>query len=107
VNDITKYVAKWKLNPHAPWPKDPKEYQKIIEDLWAGAGMLMKKGLLVDWGAFINTNQGYCVFEGDPATCMKGVMMFYPWVLMEPRTVLSLEETSKNTREMWEMRAKI
>jgi hypothetical protein len=107
VNDITKYVAKWKLNPHAPWPKDPKEYQKIIEDLWAGAGMLMKKGLLVDWGAFINTNQGYCVFEGDPATCMKGVMMFYPWVLMEPRTVLSLEETSKNTREMWEMRAKM
>lgn len=104
---MTKYLATWKLNPNASWPKDPKEYAKIIEELWAGVGMLMKKGELLDWGAFINTNEGYSIFEGDVESVMKGTMMFYPWVIMEPRAVLSLEETSKNTRELWELRAKM
>jgi hypothetical protein len=104
---MAKYLATWKLNPNASWPKDPKENQKLIESLWAGADMLLKKGELVDWGAFINTYEGYCVFEGDHVSCMRGVMMFYPWIIMEARITLSLEETRKNTRELWEMRAKM
>lgn len=104
---MTKYFASWKLNPMAPWPKDPAEYAKIIEGLWAGAAMLMEKGEMLDWGAYINTNEGYAIMDGDTKTIMKGTMMFYPWVLMEPRTVLTLEETSKNTRELWELRARM
>lgn len=106
VKDMAKFLATWKMNQNVKWPKDPEEYQKLIESLWGGAEMLMKKGELVEWGAFPNTNEGYSVFEGDHISAMRGVMMFYPWIIMEPRIALSLEEARKNTRELWEMRAK-
>lgn len=104
---MAKYFTKWKLNPTAPWPKDPGEYAKIVEGLWAGIEMMMKRGEMLDWGAHINTNEGYAIMEGDAQSIMKGTMMFYPWVLMEPRVVLTLEETRKNTRELWELRARM
>ena len=89
---MAKYLTLWRMNPLAPWPKDPVESEKLREKMWAGIDDLLKKGVLKEFGYFLNGTSGYTIGEGDGAEAFKDTTMFMPFYEQELHEVIPYEK---------------
>jgi hypothetical protein len=80
------------MNLLAPWPKDPAETAKLGERMWAAMDDLMKKGIIKEFGYFLNGTSGYTIGEGDIAEAFKDVSMFLPYYEQEVHEVIPYEK---------------
>ena len=62
---MAKYLVLWYMNPVAPWSTDPVEYSKSAEKMWAGIDDAIKKGLVKEFGEFLDSTSGYAICEGE------------------------------------------
>lgn len=89
---MARILTLWRMNPLAPWPRDPAEAAKLRERMWAAIDDLMKKGLIKEFGWFLNGTSGYTIGEGDIAEAFKDVSMFLPYYEQEVHEVIPYEK---------------
>jgi len=76
---MPKYLAMWEVDP----TRIPVNMAERSEGWTALLNMVeqdMKKGLIKDWGGFVGTVDGYCVFEGDDSQIHAAVNQWVPFV---------------------------
>jgi len=88
------------MNPVAPWPTDPSKYLELEEKMWAVIDDLIKKGMIRDFGAFLNGTSGYAIGEGESADLLRSVSMFLPYFESEVHEVMPFERVKEITREI-------
>jgi hypothetical protein len=86
------------MNPLAPWPRDPAEAAKLREMSWAAIDDLMKKGIIKEFGFFLNGTSGYTIGEGDVDEAFKDVSMFLPYYEQEVHEVIPYEKGKEIVR---------
>ena len=89
---MTRMLTLWRINLLAPWPKDPAEAIKLREKMWSAIEDLMKKGIIKEFGYFLNGTSGYTIGEGDISEAFKDVSMFLPYYEQEVHEVVSYEK---------------
>jgi len=89
---MVRFLAIWRVNPVAPWPRDPAESLKLMENAWAGLDDLIKKGEVKEFGWFEDGTSGYIICEMDPTAAFKGVITFRPYWDFEVHVVTPYEK---------------
>jgi len=89
---MARILTLWRMNPLAPWPKDPAESAKLRQRMWAMVDDLIKKGIIKEFGYFLNGNSGYTIGEGDLAEVFKDVCMFLPYYEQEVHEIIPYEK---------------
>ena len=98
---VARYLITCRSNPAIPLPKDPDEYSKFMEQIWAGFDDYIKKGIIKDIGFFLDGHlDGYVIVEGEGADILQGNVTFFPYWLTETREIVSFEKTKKLSREL-------
>jgi len=98
---VARFLNLWRRNPVAPWPADPVESAKIIERAWAAMDDLIKKGLVKEFGFFLDTTSGYTIGEGESADAFRSVGMFTPYWESEVHEILPYEKGKEIIRALW------
>lgn len=98
---MARYLILWHRSPAAPWPKEPTEYAKALEKMWAGVDNLLKKGELREFEWFLDGKSGYAIGEGEPTTVLRDVSMFIPYEEFEIHEIISYEKGKQAIRECW------
>jgi len=100
---LARYLVTCRSNPAAPLPKDPDEYSKLMEQVWAGFDDGMKKGIIKDIGLFLDGHwDGYAIVEGEGADILKGNITFFPYWLTDTREIISYEKARKISKALIE-----
>ena len=102
---MARFLLIWRSNPVAPWPTDPVEYSKFIENSFAAMDDLVKKGLIKEMGSFLDGNSGYVICEGEGADIYRANSMFLPYWESEVYEIISWEKTKEITAAL--MKAQI
>ena len=89
---MARFLTLWRRNPVAPWPTDPIEYSKLQEKAWAGIDDLIKKGIVKEFGFFLNGTSGYAIGEGESADTFRNVSMFTPYWESEVHEIIPFEK---------------
>jgi len=97
---MSRYLALWRRNPSAPWPRDLTEYSKLQETMWAAIDGLMKKGEIKEFGWFLDGLSGYAIAEGDSATHFKNVSMFAAYYDFEVHEMLQYDKGKEILRAL-------
>ena len=97
---MPRYLILWRRNPVAPWPRDPAEYLKLMEMVWAVIDGLMKKGEVKEFGWFLDGISGYAIGEGDGATVFRDVSMFGTYWDFEIHEIMPHEKGKEITRAL-------
>ena len=93
---MARYLVTCRSNPEAPWPKDPEEYTKFMEQIWAGFDDGIRKGLIKDIGLFLDGHwDGYAIVEGEGADVLKGNIAFFPYWLTDTKEIVSIEKAKE------------
>ena len=96
-----RYLITCRSNPSAPWPSDPDEYSKFIEQIWTGFEDFIKKGIIKDIGFFLDGQwDGYVIVEGEGADILSGNITFFPYWLTETREIISFEKAKEISRTL-------
>jgi len=99
VSCLARYLITCRSNPAAPWPKDPDEYSKFMEQLWAGFDDSIKKGIIKDIGFIVDGHwDGYAIVEGEGADILKGNVAFFPYWLTDTQEIVSYEKAKEISR---------
>ena len=102
---MAKYLVLWRMNPMAPWPKDPAEMVKLTDMMFTQMDALMQKGEVTDFGFFANGTSGYGIGEGDATDEMNRDVSFYPWMDIEVHEIVPYEQGKEIARASWKARA--
>jgi hypothetical protein len=102
---LARYLVLWHRNPGAPWPEDPAESAKLLEKLWMGIDSLIKKGIIKEFGYFMDGNSGYSIGEGDSLETFKNVSMFSPFIECEVQEIIPYEKAKGALRAVWKTMA--
>jgi L-rhamnose mutarotase len=103
---MARYLVLWRRNPVAPWPKDLAESAKLHEVMWASIDNLMKKDEIKEFGWFLDGASGYSIGEGEPATVLRNVSMFMPYIECEIHEIIPHEKAKETMRALWQELAK-
>jgi len=95
-----RYLVIWRSNL-AAWPKDPAEGLKLLESSYAFIEELMKKGLVKDYGDFVDGMSGYIVCEGEPADILRASGIGLPFWLSEVHEVVPYEKAKEAWRAVF------
>jgi L-rhamnose mutarotase len=63
---VGRYLLLWRVN-FSFWPMEASKSLELNEKLWAAMDDLMKKGLVKDYGIFLDGQSGYLIAEGEAA----------------------------------------
>jgi len=99
---LARYLVTCRSNPAAPWPKDPDEYSRFMEQVWAGFDDGIKKGVIKDIGFFFDGWDGYAIIEGEGADILKGNIAFFPYWLTDTREIVSYEKAKEISKALVE-----
>ena len=97
---MTRFLVMWKRNPVAPWPKDPEEYSKLQEKMWAGIDQLIKKGEVKDFSYFLDGISGYAIGEGESTDTFRDVSMFTPFYECQVHQIIPYEKGKETLRTL-------
>ena len=97
---MTRFLVMWKRNPVAPWPKDPEEYSKLQEKMWAGIDQLIKKGEVKDFSYFLDGTSGYAISEGESTDTFRDVSMFTPFYECQVQEIIPYEKGKETLRTL-------
>jgi len=97
---VARYLTLWRGNPVAPWPKDPVEYSKLLEKMWASIDDAFKKGTLKEFGFFLDGTSGYTISEGEATDVFRSANMFQPYILFEVHEIIPYEKGKEITIEL-------
>jgi len=97
---VARFLVLWRTNPVAPWPRDPVEYSKLVERMWAGIDDAIKKGTVKEHGSFLEGVSGYSIGEGEATDVFKSVNMFLPYVLFEVHEIIPYEKSKEIQRAL-------
>jgi len=97
---MARYLIIWSQNPMAPFPMDPEGSLALNEKMWAALDDLMKKGILSDFGFFLDGTSGYAIGEGTGEVVFKNVSMFLPFMKSEVHEIISYEKGKELGREV-------
>jgi len=90
----------WRRNPVAPWPTDPAEFLKLLERSWAGIDGLIKKGVIKEFGYFLDGKSGYIIGEAESTEIFRDVSMFLPFQESEVHEIIAYEKGKEIWREI-------
>ena len=102
---MARYLVLWRRNPLAPWPKDPVESAKLNEKLWMGIDSLIKKGIIKEFGYFMDGMSGYSIGEGDSVETLEKVSMFSPFIECKVQEIIPYESAKATLRAVRESMA--
>jgi hypothetical protein len=63
-----------------------------LERGWAGIDDLIKKGIVKEFGFFLNGTSGYAIGEGESADTFRNVSMFLPYWESEVHEIIPFEK---------------
>ena len=89
---MTRYLVLWRQNSVAPWPTDPDEGLKMSEMLTGAVADLLKKGLIKEFGYFLDGISGYAIGEGDATDIFQSTNMFSPYIIGEIHEIIPFEK---------------
>jgi len=96
---MAKYLVTCRSNPAAPWPEDPEEYSKLMEQVWAGFDDAIEKGIIKDIGFILDGHwDGYAIVEGEGADVLQGNIGFFPYWLTNTQEIISYEKAKEMSR---------
>lgn len=93
-----RYLVLWRSNPVAPWPTDPVEYSKLAEKMWMSIDALIKKGLIKEFGEFLDSTSGYVICEGEATDIFKTAGVFLPYIQFEVHEAIPYEKAKEIDR---------
>jgi L-rhamnose mutarotase len=96
---VGKYLLLWKVN-FSFWPLEPSKSLELNEKMWAAMDDLMKKGLVKDYGIFVDGQSGYLIAEGEADNLYMAANMFIPYVSVEVHEIVSYEKQKEILRGM-------
>jgi len=97
---MAKYLAIWRSNPVAPWPRDPVEYSKLVEKMWAVIDDAIKKGTVKEYGTFLEGTSGYAIGEGEATDAFRTTNMFLPYIHFEVHEIVPYEKEKEIVRAL-------
>jgi len=97
---VARFLAIWRSNPVAPWPRDPVEYSKLLEMMWAVIDDAIKKGTVKEYGTFLEGTSGYAIGEGEATDVFKSVNMFLPYIHFEVHEIIPYEKEKEIIRAL-------
>jgi len=101
---LGRYLVIWRSNL-AAWPKDPAEGLKLLEQSYAAIEELMKKGVVKDYGDFVDGMSGYITCEGEPADIFRGLgLEGQPFWTSEVHEVVPYEKAKGAWRDVFKAR---
>ncbi len=95
---MARFLVLWHVNWSAPWPTDPSKGLELNERMWAGIDLLIKKGLVEEYGAFPDGASGYAVGKGESTDVFSAVSMFQPYVICEVHEIIPYEKSREVMR---------
>jgi len=101
---VARFLALWRTNPVAPWPRDPVEYSKLLEKMWAVIDDAIKKGTVKEYGSFLEGTSGYVIGEGEGADVYRATSMFMPYVHFELHEIIPYEKEKEIVRALLKAR---
>lgn len=102
---MARFLTIWHRNPIAPWPTNPAEYSKIVENSWSGIDNLIKKGIIKEFGWFLDGVSGYAIGEGESADTFRNVSMFLPYWESEVYEIIAYEKGKEILRALLKAQA--
>jgi len=97
---MARFLVLWKRNPVAPWPRDPEEYLKLQEKMWAGIDHLVKRGEVRDFSYFLDGTSGYTLGEGEATDIFRDVSMLTPFYECEVHEIIPYEKGKETLRAL-------
>jgi len=97
---VARFLVLWRTNPVAPWPRDPVEYSKLVERMWAVIDDAIKKGTVKEHGSFLDGAAGYSIGEGEAVDVFRSINMFLPYVLFEVHEIIPYEKSKEIQRAL-------
>ena len=91
---MAKYLGTWEMN-QSLIPTNPKEMAAMVVKM---AGMIkqeIKEGQLIDWGCSIDGLTGYFLTATSALETYKRAQQYYPYVKLNIRKVLSVDDVLK------------
>jgi L-rhamnose mutarotase len=96
---VGKYLLLWQVN-FSFWPLEPSKSLELNEKMWTAMDDLMKKGLVKDYGIFVDGQSGYLIAEGEADNLYMAANMFIPYVSAEVHEIVSYEKQKEIIRGM-------
>jgi len=96
---VDRYLLLWRVN-FSFWPMEASKSLELNEKMWAAMDDLMKKGLVKDYGIFLDGQSGYLIAEGEAANLYMAANMFIPYVSAEVHEIISYEKQKEIMRAM-------
>jgi len=94
---VARFLVLWRTNPAAPWPREPSEYLKLDEKMFAAIDGLIKRGEVKEFGFFLDGTSGYGIGEGESTDTFRSVSMFSPYILSEVHEIIPYEKGKEIT----------
>ena len=103
-----RYLVLWRLNTAIIPYDDSAKYEKIMMQLSSMVENNLEKGMLKDWGMFIDSEYGYSIHETDGETLMKNFIMFEPYIqILEVHEALTVKKAMKSLREALKIKSEM
>ncbi len=98
---MAKFLTLWEIDS-TKLPEKPEEqmslYTKLMnmlkEDLESRTAHKM------DWGQFLNVNEGYSIYEGTEQDISLSIMKYTPYLKFKVYPVLSYEQVLENMKKL-------
>jgi hypothetical protein len=88
---MAKYLLLWEINREF-MPEDPKEASALVVSMAEKVKRGIEDGRTVDWGMFIDGDQGYSISQLEPQDLYLRLQQFWPYVRFEVHEVLSVDD---------------
>jgi hypothetical protein len=78
---MAKFLVLWRRNLLAPWPTDPAQLVKMMEQMFGSMERGKQDGSLKEWGRFLDSELGYTIAEGTSADVFKmSTCIVHGWI---------------------------
>jgi len=96
---MAKYLAMWEVDTTRV-PVNPKERSEGWSLLLNMVKQDMTKGPTKDWGAFVGTINGYCIFDGDDSQIHAAVQQYVPFASFKLYPIIAYEKVVEVVRSL-------
>jgi len=102
---VARFLRLWRRNPLAPWPTDPVEFSKFMEKAAAAIDDSIKKGIIKEYGYFLDGMSGYMISEAEATDVLRTSWMYFPYYEWEIHEIIPYEKGKEILRAI--MKAQI
>ncbi|VVB95556.1 Uncharacterised protein [uncultured archaeon] len=96
---MAKFLTLWEIDT-TKLPEKPEEQMSLYTKLMDMLKEDIESRHKMDWGEFVNVNEGYSIYEGTEQEVWLSLVKYTPYLKFKVHPVLSYEQVIENMKKL-------